>query len=49
MNLIRETLSKYKNGVIDKPSFIKAMYEEHHAALFDYSKFLKKPIYHLLR
>ncbi len=42
MNLIKETLSKYKNGIVDKPSFIKAMYEEHHAKLFDYSTYLKK-------
>lgn len=42
MNLIKETLSKYENGVIDKPSFIKTMYEEHHAALFDYSTYLQK-------
>ena len=42
MNLIKETLVKYENGAIDKPSFIKAMFEEHHAALFDYSTYLKK-------
>jgi FkbM family methyltransferase len=42
MNLINETLVKYENGVIDKPSFIKAMYEEHHAALFGYSTYLQK-------
>ncbi len=42
MNLIKDTLSKYEDGVIDKPSFIKAMYEEHHAALFDYSTYLQK-------
>lgn len=41
MSLIKETLSKYENGFINKPLFIKDMYEEHHAALFDYSRYLK--------
>jgi FkbM family methyltransferase len=42
MSLINETIVKYDNGVIDKPSFIKAMFEEHHASLFDYSTYLQK-------
>ena len=42
MNLIKETLSRYENSNIDKPSFIKNKYEEHHGVLFDYSTYLEK-------
>jgi FkbM family methyltransferase len=42
MSLIKETLSKYESGDIDKPSFIKTMYEEFHSLLFDYSTYLQK-------
>lgn len=40
MNLIKKTLAKYTNGTIDKPTYIKSMYEEHHAVLFDYADYL---------
>lgn len=42
MILINHTLSQYTHGAIDKPSFIKAMYEDHHAKLFDYAAYLSK-------
>jgi len=42
MNLIQETLDDFTNSLIDKSSFIRRMYENHHAALFDYSSYLKK-------
>jgi FkbM family methyltransferase len=42
MNSISETVVKFTEGVIDKPTFIKNMYENHHAKLFDYSTYLKK-------
>lgn len=34
------TLDAFKRGQIDKPTFIREMYERHHAALFDYARFL---------
>lgn len=37
---IKDTLARYMNGEIDKPSFIKSMYESHHAKLFDYASYL---------
>jgi FkbM family methyltransferase len=40
MNSINATLAQFNKGAIDKPTFIKNMYEDHHAALFDYSKYL---------
>jgi FkbM family methyltransferase len=40
MNSIKETLARYTNGVVDKPTYIKGMYEEHHAALFNYADYL---------
>ena len=40
MNLIKDTLAKYVRGDIKKETFIKCMYEEHHAALFDYADFI---------
>jgi len=40
MNSIKMTLAKYIEGDIDKPTFIKNMYEEHHAALFNYAEYL---------
>lgn len=42
MNSIHATRSMYEQGAIDKPTFIKAMYEEHHAVLFDYAAYLPK-------
>ena len=40
MKLIKETLANYTSGSIDKPTFIKYMYQEHHAHLFDYAHYL---------
>lgn len=40
MKNINETLANYANGVIDKPTFIKSMYEDHHAAFFNYAEYL---------
>jgi FkbM family methyltransferase len=34
--------SSFENGDIDKHSFIKLMYEEHHAKLFDYASFMSR-------
>ena len=42
MNSIKATLVKYTDGIIDKPTFIKSMYEKHHAALFDYAEYLSQ-------
>ena len=39
---IKETRNKFKNGKLSKPDFIKAMYQNHHSCLFDYSEFLKE-------
>ncbi len=40
MRLITETINRFKRGTIDKPTFIKNMYEDHHATLFDYARYL---------
>ncbi len=40
MKKISDTLSAYQQGQIDKPAFIRAMYEEHHTGLFDYAQHL---------
>ena len=37
---IQTTLSQFQQGAIDKPSFIKTMYEQHHAMLFDYAAYI---------
>lgn len=42
MNLIVETFNKYQNGLIEKPKFIRKMYEDYHAILFYYSTYLQK-------
>ena len=42
MNSITKTLAQFQSGQIDKPSFIKQMFEEHHANLFDYAAYLPK-------
>jgi FkbM family methyltransferase len=42
MNSINATLAKYTNGSIDKSTFIKSMYEDHHAVLFDYADYLTR-------
>lgn len=42
MNSINETLAKYMDGVIDKSTFIKRMYADHHAALFEYAEYISQ-------
>ncbi len=42
MSSIKETLYQYAQGLIDKAAFIQAMYENHHAALFDYAGYLSQ-------
>ena len=42
MNSIKSTLANYTDGIIDKPTFIKSMYEKHYTALFDYSEYLSQ-------
>ncbi|WP_296001148.1 FkbM family methyltransferase [Rugamonas sp.] len=37
---IQDTLAQFQQGAIDKPTFIKTMYEAHHAALFDYAAYI---------
>ena len=40
MNDIETTLRQFSQGEIDKPTFIRLMYERHHAGLFDYARHL---------
>jgi FkbM family methyltransferase len=40
MKKIHEILSAYHQGKIDKPEFIRTIYEQHHASLFDYAEYL---------
>lgn len=40
MKPIKNTLAKFQSAQIDKPTFIQSMYEDHHAALFDYANYL---------
>ena len=40
MKSINATVADYTEGVIDKHSFIKKMYEDHHASLFDYAEYI---------
>jgi FkbM family methyltransferase len=42
MNSINETIANYTERAIDKQTFIRRMYEQHHAALFDYAAHLKR-------
>jgi FkbM family methyltransferase len=42
MRYINSTLKEYKSGLIDKPEYIKRMFEEHHSHLFDYANNLIK-------
>ena len=42
MKKINDILQAYQAGKIDKPNFIREMYEEHHAGLFDYAQHLSK-------
>ena len=39
---IQQTQDKFQQNQIDKPTFIKTMYKEHHAALFDYANYLSR-------
>lgn len=40
MSRITETLAAYRSGALTKAQFIRAMYERHHAVLFDYAAHL---------
>jgi FkbM family methyltransferase len=42
MNLIKKTVTDYLNGKTEKPSYIKLMYEQHHARLFEYAAYMKE-------
>ena len=42
MKKINEILAAYQKELIDKPTFIREMYQEHHAGLFDYAQHLAK-------
>ena len=42
MQSIKQTISNFATGITDKSTFIRTMYEEHHAALFDYAEYLSK-------
>jgi FkbM family methyltransferase len=42
MKKINDILGAYQQGQIDKPGFIREMYEEHHTGLFDYAQHLAK-------
>ena len=42
MKKINDILDAYQQGQIDKPGFIRKMYEEHHVGLFDYAQHLAK-------
>ncbi|OEZ99885.1 FkbM family methyltransferase [Duganella sp. HH101] len=37
---IQTTLDQFQQGATDKPTFIKTMYEQHHAVLFDYASYI---------
>lgn len=37
---IKQTQAQFQQGLIDKPTFIRTMYEEHHAVFFDYANYL---------
>jgi FkbM family methyltransferase len=40
MESIIETQIKFKSGELDKPTYIKNMYEMHHAKLYEYSEYI---------
>jgi FkbM family methyltransferase len=40
MTTIQQTLEQFRQGAIDKPTFIRTMYEAHHATLFDYAGYI---------
>jgi FkbM family methyltransferase len=37
---VTDTLAQFQQGQIDKPTFIRTMYEAHHAVFFDYAAYL---------
>lgn len=37
---LNATQAQFQNGDLDKPTFIRTMFEEHHAKLFDYAAYL---------
>jgi len=37
---IQQTQDQFQQGQIDKPTFIKTMYEAHHAVFFDYARYI---------
>ncbi|UGQ46608.1 FkbM family methyltransferase [Massilia endophytica] len=39
---VTDTLTQFQEGKIDKPTFIKTMYEAHHAVFFDYAAYLPR-------
>jgi len=39
---LKDTLAQFEKGEIDKPTFIRTMYERHHAALYDYASYLPR-------
>lgn len=42
MNTLQSTAERFAQGQIDKPTFIKTMYEEQHQRLFDYAAYLAR-------
>ena len=42
MTPLNDTLTQFEQGQIDKPTFIRTMYERHHAALYDYAAYLPR-------
>lgn len=40
MNALLKTAARYAQGLIDKPGFIRSMYEDNHARLFDYAEYM---------
>ena len=42
MKKLKDTVIGYQQGSLDKPSFIREMYDEHHAKLYDYAGYLEK-------
>lgn len=42
MNTLKSTAERFAQGQIDKPTYIRTMYEEHHQRLFDYAAYLAR-------
>ncbi|WP_018150486.1 FkbM family methyltransferase [Leeia oryzae] len=40
MKSLHSTRHEFQHGLIDKPTFIRTMYEEHHYALYDYASYI---------